>query len=662
MLPEMVSRRAPLRRWTLVLLAGLAVHAVHGLTGFGGPAVDWLVVQGLYNGLMAAAVVACVLRARAERAERRAWSCLAAGLAAWLTGEVLWSLGLGDPDGQPTVCDLFYLAFYPLALAGCLALAHERRSLDAGVLDAVCAALAVAAAGSTFLLDDALTAPDGEGWGALLAFTYPALDLAVAAVVVGIAARQGLRVERRWALLAAGLLLGALGDAVYYAQVTAGGYVEGGLLDSVWPASVLLIAWASTFERDAAAAADRSRSMVLPLALAAVALAVLASDHVVRAPTASVVLACAALVAVLLRSLLTFRENEVMLQRSQREALSDGLTGLPNRRALARELDAVISAGAPATLLLYDLDGFKLYNDSFGHPAGDALLVRLSARLLESLGPADSAFRMGGDEFCVLLRDELVTSSPAAELALRERGEGFDVAASFGAVRLPQEAADATDALRIVDQRLYAGKERRRASAGAQAGDALLRVLGEREPELHTHLRDVAHLADAVAAELALDPEAVAEVRRAAELHDVGKMALPDLILHKPGPLTAEERTFVEQHTIVGERILGAAPALRAVGRIVRSSHERWDGGGYPDGLRSDAIPIGARIVFACDAYDAMVSERPYRRAGTPEAALEELQRCAGTQFDPAVVAAFTRVVARGLQPRSLSSRSVSST
>jgi HD-GYP domain-containing protein (c-di-GMP phosphodiesterase class II) len=225
------------------------------------------------------------------------------------------------------------------------------------------------------------------------------------------------------------------------------------------------------------------------------------------------------------------------------------------------------------------------------------------------------------------------------------------VKASFGAVMLPHEARDASAALRIADQRMYSHKESRRASATRQTRDILLQVLNERAPELGLHLQDVARLAKGVAVRLALEAEEVDEVVRAAELHDVGKMSVPDQVLNKPAPLTDEEWAFVHQHTLVGERILSAAPALVPVAKLVRSIHERWDGGGYPDGLRGPAIPLGARIVAVCDAFDAMTSERTYRDPVTVEDAVAELRRSAGTQFDPEVVNAFcTEIVS--LAPR----------
>jgi putative nucleotidyltransferase with HDIG domain len=207
---------------------------------------------------------------------------------------------------------------------------------------------------------------------------------------------------------------------------------------------------------------------------------------------------------------------------------------------------------------------------------------------------------------------------------------------------MPAEAASPEQTVQIADERMYAEKGIGRRSAEHQSRDVLLQILHEQEPDLHEHLTDVAALSGAVARRLGLDPEAVDEVRRAAQLHDIGKIAIPAAILHKPGPLDAEEWAFMRQHTIIGERILAAAPALRPVARLVRLSHERYDGDGYPDHLAGDEIPLGARIIAVCDAYHAMVSDRSYREAMTQSDTLAELHRCAGSQFDPGVLDALT--------------------
>jgi diguanylate cyclase (GGDEF)-like protein len=337
-------------------------------------------------------------------------------------------------------------------------------------------------------------------------------------------------------------------------------------------------------------------------------------------------------------------------EADRRDAQTDALTGLGNRRALMTDLEAQAGGAEPdrpLLLALFDLDGFKAYNDAFGHPAGDALLVRLAARLEASMGDGGRAYRMGGDEFCVLARTtnaEVLDVVDAAGSALCEDGDGFTIGASHGSALLPIDSADPHDALRIADTRMYARKSLGRTSAGRQSTDVLLSVLAERDPAQGGAVTAVAETCVAVGRELALDESQLVALRAAGALHDIGKLAVPDAILSKPGPLTEEEWEFVRRHPVIGERILRAAPALAPVGPLIRASHERFDGCGYPDGAAGEEIPLASRIVAVCNAYDAMTSGRPYRVAMSDEGALDELRRCAGTQFDPRVVAAFERV------------------
>jgi two-component system cell cycle response regulator len=199
-------------------------------------------------------------------------------------------------------------------------------------------------------------------------------------------------------------------------------------------------------------------------------------------------------------------------------------------------------------------------------------------------------------------------------------------------------------ALQLADRRMYADKVSERISAGSQSRDVLLAALRERRPGLAEAALDVAGLARAVAEELAMSAEERDETCRAAQLHEVGKMAIPDAILNKPGPLEDSEWEFVHRHPLVGERIIASAAALVPVARLVRSVGERWDGGGYPDGLRGQQIPLGSRVITVCAAYAAMVAERPHSVAMVPTRAIEELRRGSGGQFDPAVVEAFVCV------------------
>lgn len=333
------------------------------------------------------------------------------------------------------------------------------------------------------------------------------------------------------------------------------------------------------------------------------------------------------------------------LKQNEYQAHHDHLTGLGNRRMLLADLEtlaAEATVDCPLMLVVLDLDGFKRYNDAYGHPAGDTLLARLGKKLAIAAGPASSCYRLGGDEFCVLHREqgESEVMLEAVSAALAERGEGFMVGCSFGAVSIPAEASHPAEALQIADQRLYMQK-RARAGPRDAADDALLQALYERAPDLRDHTTSVARLAEATGARLGLGADALEHIRQAARLHDIGKIAVPDSILEKSDPLNPDERASVELHTVIGERILGASPALQQVARIVRSHHERWDGGGYPDGLIADESSIEARVIAVCDAFSAMTASRPDRGARTTSQALEEIQRRSGTQFDPTVVEAL---------------------
>jgi diguanylate cyclase (GGDEF)-like protein len=335
-------------------------------------------------------------------------------------------------------------------------------------------------------------------------------------------------------------------------------------------------------------------------------------------------------------------------------SMTDALTGIPNRRQLRADLDQGLRQATrerPLLLMLFDLNGFKGYNDTFGHPAGDALLVRLATALKATMTELGGcAYRLGGDEFCILATVGPDTTTPivaAASQALSEHGGGFSITASYGAILLPQESQDVTEAMQLVDQRMYAQKTSKRRSPDRQTRDALLRALEERNPELAERHTAVARLAEAIGERMGLANEDQAHLRQAAELHDIGKLAIPEAVLHKPGPLDPEEWTFVRRHPLIGERIIAAAPALAPAARLVRSTHERVDGSGYPDRLAGEDIPLGARIIAVCDAFTAMTSPRPYASQLPVTQAIAELWNCAGSQFDPAVVDTLANLVLR---------------
>jgi two-component system cell cycle response regulator len=648
-----------IRAGFLVCAAWIAAHEVHALAA---PALDVgpLFSRYVHDAVLLAAAAMCLVAALRRRgAERVAWLLIGLGVLAWSVGEVFYTAVLWDESDPPipSPADIGYLLFPPLALVGGVVLLRARAR---GVprrrwLDGLTAALSVSAVSAAIVFQTVHDHVDGDPLAVATALAYPLWDLILLGLFVGALAGTGWRLDRTWMLLAVGVCTFWLADSLYLVRTAEGIYESGGWFDAGWWAGLLLIAAAAWQPPPAPAdrpADENVRAIAVPLGFGLVGLALLVGAALEGVNALAVALAAASLLAVMGRTVVVLEDNVRMLRASRGEALTDSLTGLGNRRALTRRLDeqlARLTPERPLALALFDLDGFKTYNDTFGHPAGDALLVRLGASLRAFMAGRGDVFRMGGDEFCALFEPGEDGSTPIVEgaaLALSEHGEGFAVTCSHGVITLPGEALDAAGALRIADQRMYANKHAGRVSPGRQTADALLRALAEHDPHTGAH-SEVIELAASTAQGLGLTADEVERIRHATELRDVGKVAVPNAILGKPGPLRPEEWEFVRRHPVIGERIIGGAPALKRVAPLVRSSHERWDGRGYPDGKVGDEIPLGARVVAVADAFAAMTAARPYRPARSVDEAIAELRACAGTQFDGRVVEAFSAARAR---------------
>jgi diguanylate cyclase (GGDEF)-like protein/putative nucleotidyltransferase with HDIG domain len=378
----------------------------------------------------------------------------------------------------------------------------------------------------------------------------------------------------------------------------------------------------------------------------------------------------AALVGPLL-AIALYQRSTYRALRAMKLALTDPLTGLGNHRhfhdRLERELIEAEREARSFSLCLIDVDDFKRVNDLFGHPAGDRILSRLAATLRQN----GEAFRLGGDEFALLFPgyDEAQAVSTANSIIDRIAHLGLEqhigsVTVSAGVATFPRQAPDRGELIRLADSALYWAKENgknrvhvyrpdvvelaelRRLATGPdraarfRAAASLAKAVDLRDTYTGSHSARVAELAARVASRLGLDQEQIELARLAGSLHDLGKLAIPEEILRKPGPLTGPERLVLERHPQIGFRMLDSL-GIEPVAEWILHHHERWDGTGYPDRLPGPEIPLGARIIFVVDAYDAMTSDRVYRGRLSQEEALAELERCAGTQFDPGVVTAL---------------------
>jgi diguanylate cyclase (GGDEF)-like protein len=356
--------------------------------------------------------------------------------------------------------------------------------------------------------------------------------------------------------------------------------------------------------------------------------------------------------------------------RAMRLALTDPLTGLGNHRSfherLQRELVAAEEAGTSLALCLVDFDDLKSVNDRFGHPVGDLVLGQVASRLRQG----GESFRLGGDEFAVLLpgHDERQASAVARSIvervaALHVEGVG-EVTVSAGVATYPTHGSGRDELIRLADSALYwakkDGKNRVRAygaesilranleqvaetpdrAAQYRAAESLARAVDERDAYTGSHSQRVGDYSARIARRLGADEPAIELTRLAGNLHDLGKLAIPEEVLRKSSTLSEAERLMLEHHPQIGFRMLESL-GVQPVAEWVLHHHERWDGAGYPNKLAGDKIPLGARIIFVADAFDAMTSDRAYRRAIPERDALAELERCAGTQFDPEVVKAL---------------------
>ncbi len=371
-------------------------------------------------------------------------------------------------------------------------------------------------------------------------------------------------------------------------------------------------------------------------------------------------------------------QNALMFEQSQEEAVTDGLTGLYNQRyfysRLREEIDRAGRNKKSLSVIFCDLDRFKSFNDVNGHGMGDQALKEVARIISESKRAIDIAARYGGEEFAIILPETDTSGAQIIAHRIRRRIGGFSfntksrnaspLTTSIGVSSFPEDAAHANDLVDKADWSMYYGKRQGgnrvtlfheesgeygkvnledlvREELHLAAAQAIAASVDERNAHDQRHAESVARLASVIAAEMRMDDDEIHRIRVAGLLHDIGLVAVPEEIINKRENLSADEWRRIREHPEVGETILKHISSLEGFLPVVRHHHEHFDGAGYPDGLSREKIPLGARILAVADAFQAMVSDRPYRRALTTDEALGELQMSAGTQFDPQVVDVF---------------------
>jgi two-component system cell cycle response regulator len=453
----------------VVLFGGTALVALHDWAGIGG--YDSFLNGPLYDAVIFSAGLACLLKARGAGAERGAWILIAAAVFSWTAGEIYWTAEIeGNPSAPyPSPADIGYLVFYPLAVAGLVLLVRARaHQLDWRLwIDGLIASLGTAALGAAVVFEFVADRTSGSTLEMATTLAYPLGDIVLVSLVVGVVALTRWRPGATWTLLLLGLGTMGIADIAYTLQTNGVGMLSGDWVEPIYLLAAAFIGSVLWQEETATiqpqARFEGWRELAVPGFFALVMIGLFSIQYFNHSAGLTSVLWAATMLAVLARLAISVRENKRLLDQVR----TDLLTGIGNRGRLQIDLpDRVRDATErPLTLVLLDLNGFKHYNDTFGHPAGDEMLARMGARLREALGDDGRAYRIGGDEFVVLIdcehHDAVVKR---ATEALTERGRGYEVGTAWGKVEVTAEAGTPSAAMQLADVRMYAQKESRRTS------------------------------------------------------------------------------------------------------------------------------------------------------------------------------------------------------
>lgn len=680
--------------------AWLVLYAVLTALSQGSEEMGRFVGNVVYAVPIVLLVPLCFLAARRSRGRlRTAWRLLAISNLLWLVGELIWSTyAYLRPGGapSPSVADVAYLASYAVALPGIvigfggIGGARQVRCL----VDAALVTLGIGAVGWALVIGPLL--PGTTRAGAIITFAQPLLAVAIVTALVAVGLCGHRKVPPSFMLAGAGFAVAGLSDSVYAYLYMVHSYDDGSWLNLGWQMEAVLLCLAASVAARRPEAEPEVRRLdrdlaVLPAAVAVISIAGIAvADQLTEGHLAGSTLVIAALLAsgLLLRQVLVTRDRTRLaealttaLREQERLAVTDGLTGLYNRRffqeMLRLDAERAEQNGAPISLIIIDLDRFKQINDACGHPAGDRVLVEAADRIRRAVRPSDLVARYGGEEFVCLLpgagEDTALEVAEQVRRALSRTplavpgGRAVRLTASLGVAsagtRGGRPHRDLEGLIHDADGALYRAKARGRdqvVAAGRLADlaldtdpdlpSALVWLADQIDAKLgnHEHSTAVSRWALLTGERLGLHQAVLRRTAAAARLHDIGKINVDDAILTKPGRLSQEEWSVLRRHPQEGARLLTELSDRADLAPLVGAHHERYDGTGYPAGLRGEDIPMEARIIAVCDSWAAMRADRAYASALSEQEARRQIERGRGTQFDPAVADAFLALLDEG--------------
>jgi two-component system cell cycle response regulator len=663
------------RGWLGYLLAGLvAVVGYYLIPAHGAGVAARVAVYCITSGSAAVAVLLGVAKNRPGA--RLPWLLLGLSQVVYAAADSTFYIRhyLLNLTDYPSLADPLYLGHYPMVVVALLLLIRRRtpgRDLPS-VLDA--SVLAVVAAMLSWLY---LIAPNARLDSPLLvtltSVAYPVMDLAMLAVALRLILGLGRR-SPSFYLLSTYLLAIFTADTVYVLQQLDGTYHAGNFLDAIWLFGNLMLGAAAlhpTMARlgEPSHVRDQSLGPLRITALCAAALIAPANLLIHDGDIPVIAAACAVLFV------LTIARLAGLVASQRRLAITDGLTGLHTRRffeaQLPLETDRARRSGGSLAVFIADVDRFKSINDRYGHPAGDRALTEIANRLRAASRAGDVLARYGGEEFALLVPEAGPTELPGIAQRLRDcvasspiavtDSHWIAVTVSVGAACYPRHGQDPAELIAAADRALYSAKSagQDKVVVGAPGPgddgdpamiDYLCRVADQVDVCLssYQHSQAISAWVAVLALELGHDEPTVRRAALAGRLHDIGKIVIPEAVLTKQGSLTDDEWRLMRDHPDYGYRLARTVPGFSTVAHVIRQHHERYDGTGYPQGLAGQAIRQEARLLAVCDAWAAMLTDRPYHVARSLEAAIEELRRGRGGQFDPDVVDLFLDLHARG--------------